>query len=113
MDCALRVVFIQLFLAQNQFINTVTELAPQLKSEMLKSEDLTFHIDLNGTMYIISLVKVKVLYSRKTLVELEELRVEAVKKEDYIAAAKYRDAIQRRSKNEVKKQEAKKQRVKK
>lgn len=98
MESFYRVVFVQLYLAQNDFIHTVTELVPGLKSEMLKAEDLTFDIALNGTMYVISLIKVKVLYSRKTVIELEEELSVAVKNEDYRTAAKYRDLILRRNK---------------
>jgi hypothetical protein len=97
-----RVIFVQLFLVQNDFITTATQLVPDLKAQMTKCEDLTLNIGLGDTIYVISLNKVIVKRNRKTTVELECELETAVQQEKFEEAAKLRDILNKR-KNRKKK----------
>lgn len=94
-----RVIFMNMFLLQNDFIRTATELAPEMKKEMLKTDDLSFSIDFEDTIYVISLNKVKVKRNKKTEIEYKVELEDALKDEDYKKAAIIRDKLNKKSKS--------------
>ncbi len=90
-----RVVHLQFYLKQNDFINIVAELFND--KEAIKGETIVYMVTVpDDTLYYIELNKVKVRRSSKPNAELEVEIQDAVKKEDYELAAKLRDKLKKR-----------------
>jgi len=91
-----KIIMMDLYLPKNAFITTATELAPpNLKEKIINSQDIVFCISMTKTFFIVSLVKVHVKRSRKTIQELEVELDNAIKTEDYSEAIKLREKIKK------------------
>lgn len=93
-----KVVLMDIYLPQNDFINISTKLAPEnLKEQIVGLNDVTFCISMTNTYFVISLFKVFVKRNRKTIQELEVELQNALKIEDYATAIKLREKIKKRN----------------
>jgi hypothetical protein len=93
-----KVVLMDIYLPQNDFINISTKLAPEnLKEQLVSLNDVTFCISMANTYFVISLFKVFVKRNRKTIQELEVELQNALKIEDYTTAIKLREKIKKRN----------------
>lgn len=94
-----KVYLIHVSLKQNDFINLVTDTFGKENKAIIKNDHIIYPINIDNTLYILELTKIKGKRNQKMSVEWELELEKAIKEENYEEAARIKKILDKKTKN--------------